>query len=137
MRIEFKKNRLYVNLIIGILWMSLGVYKLIFGNQPHWFEYSYFLLGAIYLGMVFNELIYPYLKIDGGVVTMNILYGNGKSLQLKNIKRIKKFSNQYILMTDNNEMKINVRLIDSESLIKLEAILKALSLPVSHTPFYN
>lgn len=65
-----------------------------------------------------------YLTIEDGVITKNNLFP--KKINLIEITKIKKFSGDYILKTNNGELTINTRLIDKKSLADLDTVLEKL-----------
>jgi hypothetical protein len=129
MKIRFKKKRLYINLILGLVWTGLGVFSLLEDESLSWTDYGYLVIGILYLGHYLYDLNNQYLKIENGSIRKNILYGFGKKINLNEINRIEKYAGDYILRTLTKELKINTELIEGKSLVEFNKILKKLNLP--------
>ena len=123
MKIHYKKTRLYGNLIIGLLWIGIGTFSFIENEMYRWYEFIYLLVGITYLFMFAYEFSNQYLTIKNGTLQLNVLFEN-KKVQLKDVKDIISFGNSYILKTDNKSIRINTKVIDKTSLIKLNDLLK-------------
>ncbi|MFD1613765.1 hypothetical protein [Gelatiniphilus marinus] len=137
MKIKFKKKRLRINLIFGMVWLILGILSIVTDEDLRWTDYGYLIIGILYLGHYLYDLTYQYLTIENGTIQKNGLYGFGKKIILEEINWIKKFAGDYTLKTEQNELKINTELIDKDSLNELNKILAELNLPSKKTPFTN
>ena len=137
MKIKFKKKRLRVNLILGIVWIGIGTLSIVTDDEIRWTDYGYLVIGILYVGHYLYDLKNQYLTIENGTIRKNGLYGFGKKLTLNQIKWIKKFAGDYTLKTEQKELKINTELIDKDSLTELNKILAELNLPAEKTPFAN
>ena len=137
MKIKFKKKRLRVNLILGIVWIILGTLNLLTDDKIRWTDYGYLVIGILYVGHYFYDLKNKYLTIENGTIRKNGLYGYWKKINLNEINWIKKFAGDYTLKTEQKELKINTELIDKDSLTELNKILAKLNLPPEKTPFAN
>ncbi len=137
MKIRFKKKRLYINIILGLVWTILGISRLLEDKELGWLDYGYLLIGVLYIGHFLFDLTNQYLIIENGTIRKNVLYGFGKKFNLNEITWIKDFAGDYILKTETKELKINTALIEEESLNELIGILSNLDLPTEKTPFFN
>jgi len=137
MKIRFKKKRLYLNLILGILWVGLGIFNLIEDDDLHWLDYGNLVFGSIYIGHYLFDIMNQYLTIENGTIRKNRLYGNGRKIYLSEINFIQKFAGDYTLKTDNQKLIISTELIEKNSLDKLNEILQKLDIPSDKTPFVN
>jgi hypothetical protein len=137
MKIKFKKKRLLANLILGIVWIGLGILLVLEHDKLRWSDYGYLLIGILYVGLYLYDLTNQYLTIENGTIRKNGLYGFGKKIKLNEIKRINKFAGDYTLKTEQKELKINTALIDKDSLVELNKILAELNLSSEKTPFAN
>ena len=137
MKIRFKKKRLRVNLILGIVWIGLGTLSIVTDDEIRWTYYGYLVIGMLYIGHYLYDLTNQYLTIENGTIRKNGLYGLGKKLNLDEINWIKKFGEDYTLKTKKKDLKINTELIDKDSLNELNKILAGLKLPPEKTPFAN
>jgi hypothetical protein len=129
MKIRFKKKRLYINLILGLVWAGLGVFSLLEDKSLRWTDYGYLLAGIVYLGHYLYDLNNQYLTIENGSIRKNVLYGFGNKINVNEINRIEKYAGDYIIRTLEKELKINTGLIEAKSLAEFNEILKKLNLP--------
>jgi hypothetical protein len=129
MKIRFKKKRLYINLILGLVWAGLGVFSLLEDKSLRWTDYGYLLAGIVYLGHYLYDLNNQYLTIENGSIRKNVLYGFGNKINVNEINRIEKYAGDYIIRTLEKELKINTGLIEAKSLEEFNEILKKLNLP--------
>jgi hypothetical protein len=125
MKIEYKKQHLNVNLILGIIFLA-WFFVCFFGKEePHWTDYVWVFISLMYLILYFYQKNYKYLTIENGIINMNGYIG--KKLNLTEIKRITRSTGFYILKTENKELTINTRIIDPNSLTELNAELEKLN----------
>jgi hypothetical protein len=129
MKIRFKKKRLYINLILGLVWTGLGVFSLLEDESLSWTDYGYLVIGILYLGHYLYDLNNQYLTIENGSIRKNVLYGFGKKINVNEINRIEKYAGDYILRTLTKELKINTEFIEEKSLAEFNEILKKINLP--------
>ncbi len=129
MKIRFKKKRLYMSAILGIVWTGFGTYNILEDENLRWSDYIYLLVGILYIGHYLFDLINQYLIVENGTIRKNLLYGYSKKINLNEINLIKKFAGDYTLKTDTQKLKINTDLIEEKSLAELNEILQKLNLP--------
>jgi hypothetical protein len=125
MKIYYKKKTLRLNLILGIVWLSLAILQLSIQDNMNWIAYGWFILAILYFAQYFHQNRNKYLSIENGVIKENWLFG--KSLKLDNIHTIKHFAGEYILKTDSKELRIQIPLIENDSLLKLSEKLSELN----------
>ena len=125
MKIQYKKRQLNFNLIFGIIWLTYFLIQLIFDKEIHWIDYGWILISLAYFGIYFYQKKYKYVSIENGILTVNGPLG--KKLNLTEIKRIKKFAGDYILISDKKDLTINTQIIDPNSLAELNAELEKLN----------
>ena len=124
MKIHYKKRQLNFNLTFGIIWLSFFLLQLSYDDELHWTDYGWIFISLAYFGFYFYQKKYKYLTINHGILTVNGPFG--KTINLNEIKRIKKFAGDYILKTENQELIINTHVIDPNSLTKLNSELEKL-----------
>ena len=125
MRIRYKKKQVNLNLFLGIVWLANAIVQTIINENQSWFDYIWYLLSGFYFITYFYQKKEKYLTIENGIIKQNWPFG--KKLNLIEIKRIRHFAGEYIIKTELNEMKINIGLIDEESLSDLKSELKKLN----------
>jgi hypothetical protein len=91
------------------------------------------LIAGLFIGTYFFERKNQYLTLENGFIRKNTPFC--KSLNLAEVRRIKKFAGDYILITESEKLTINTLLIDPTSLELLDKALSAVELPPQLTPF--
>lgn len=119
--IKFKKKRLYINLILGLVWTGLGAFSLWESDNTRWSNILYLIIGIIYIGMSFWEFKKQYLTITDVFIKENSLFG--KKLLFKDLTHIKKFTDEYTLKTENKTLGISTSLMDEESKVAFETFI--------------
>ena len=125
MRIGYKKRHLNINLILGIVWLAIGLLNLNYDRENRWTDYGYIVFGILYLVIYFYQKQNKYIAIENGILKINGSFG--KKVNLTEIKRIKKFAGDYIIKTEKKELTINTQIIDPKSLIELNEELEKLN----------
>ena len=126
MKIRYTKKKLRVGLILGLVWLILGLIQVISSDFTEKTDYFFILMALAYLGMYLYEYFSQYLTIDNRMIKVNSLFG--KKINLSEIKEFKKFAGDYILKSDKTELTINTQIIDPNSLIELDAELNKLNI---------
>ena len=124
MKIGYKKRHLNINLIVGLIWLVWFFIGVFVKEEPNWTDYGWIVISLMYLGMYFYQKNYNYLTIENGFIKQNWPFG--KKMNLNEIKRIRHFAGEYILKSELKKMKINIQLINEESLLELKTELKKL-----------
>ena len=125
MRIKYKKKQVTLNLYLGLMWFANGIVQTVFNENSSWFDYFWFLMSGTYLIIYFYQKKEKYLTIENGIIKQNWPFG--KKMKLNEIKRIKHFAGEYIIKSELKKMKINIGLIEDESLSELKSELKKLN----------
>ncbi len=124
--IKYKKKRLFINLILGLVWVILGVFNLYTDTKILWYDYGYILAGVLYLGTFFWEYRYQYLTFTKDYLKENALFG--KRILLKDISDVKNVFGDYILKTEHKKLSINMNLVHDDSKVELEAFINSIQL---------
>ena len=135
MKIRFKKKKLYPNLLLGLLWLIIGVFKMLEVDALHWTDYGYLAIALLYLLHFMYDYKNQYLIIENETIRKNVLFGNQKKIDLNEINLITKIAGDYILKADHKQINIDPNLIEDESFIKLTNLLRKLNLPSDKNPF--
>jgi len=127
MKIRYKKRKLRINLIFGLIWSVFAIVQLFISDYEtnSWVKYGWLGISLTYIIMYFYEYFYQYMTIKNGIIKINSLFG--KKMKLTEIKRIKKFAGDYIIKTDKKELTINTQIIEPNSLAELNAELEKLN----------
>lgn len=135
MKIKFKNSRFIKNIIIGSIFILMGIDSIIDINNDRWSKYFLFCVGMIYIAIVIYEMIFQYLTIENGTIRSNAILSFRKTIKLNEVYWIKESDRNYYLKTEKTVFKINTNLIETDSLLNLHLVLKALNLPTDKTPF--
>lgn len=134
MKIKLKKKRLYWNVVLGLVWIGIGVMNIVEQDDLRWTNFIFFFLGLFYIGHFLNDYINPYLTIKNGIIKRNFLYGFNNKIDLSAVNEIQKDGKNYRLITASQKMKIKTALIEESSLNELNNFLDNLNLPSEKTP---
>ena len=136
MKIRYKKNTGVFYLLLGILWIAMGIFGLSVERDYPFFDYAFTAFGILNILMFLYQWNYQYLKIENGVVQKSLFHASPRRITLKNVVWIKKFAGDYILISDEKKFHISYDLIEKKSLLELDKILSQLNLPPEKTPFH-
>ena len=125
MRIRYKKKQVNLILYLGLLWLVNGIFQIVFNENPKEIHYYWFVLSGLHLIIYFYQKKGEYLTIENGIIKQNWPFG--KKINLDEVKNIRHFAGEYILKSESQKMKIDIQLIDEESLPTLKAELKKLN----------
>jgi len=119
--IKFTKRRLNNFFYYGSLWLLLGGGAVYFDSSFS-LNYGYIVIGVLFVGTSIYERIKKYLTIEDGVLTKNRF--PVRSIKLEDITDIRRTYKNCILTTiEGKELKINMDLIEEDSLVELNFIL--------------
>jgi len=126
MKIRYKKRRLRISLIFGLLWLIFAIVMLfLLDESKSWIKYGWLGISLMNFTIYLYEYFNQYLTIENGIIKINSPFG--KKINLSEIKQIKKFGGDYILKTEKAELTINTQIIDPNSLAVLNAELEKLN----------
>lgn len=137
MKIKYKNSRFIKNIIIGSIFILMGIDSIIDINNDRWSKYFIFCVGIIYLATTIYEMTFQYLTIENGTIRSNAILSFRKTIKLNEVYWIKESDRNYYLKTKKTVFKINTDLIETDSLLNLHVVLKALNLTAEKTPFHN
>lgn len=129
MIIRFTRKRTVSFLILGLLWLAIGMgsflafhFEEVEQDFHVFFVVLAFLNTLFYLTQYFNQ----YLTLKNNFIIQNFPFG--KKINLSEIKEIKRFAGDYQLKTDRTTLTINTTIIAEDSLKKLTVALEELKL---------
>lgn len=125
MKIGYKKRHMNINLTFGLIWLVWFFIGILIKNEPHWADYGWIVISALYLIGYYYQRQNKYLTIENGILKVNSPFG--KKINLTEIKQIKRFAGDYILKTDKTDLSINRQIIDPNSLEELDTELNKLN----------
>ncbi|MDC6350979.1 hypothetical protein PP178_05400 [Zeaxanthinibacter sp. PT1] len=128
MKVSYKQKHLRNYLLLGILFLLLGSWRMLHGFDQL-LGYLWLSLALISLSQYYYSRKKAYLTIKQGYLYKNLLFS--RKLLLSDIKCIRKFAGDYILMTEKAQLTIDTQIIDKDSLEELECVLAQLDLEPS------
>ncbi len=112
MKFSFNNKRLFFNILLGVLWIIIGYFKI--QESQDWLNYAFLLIGIIYLSMGIHDYFMKYLVIDSEKIqTHNIPY---KSIYLKEIEEATFSGENYYLKSKNKTIQIPKNLFRKDEL---------------------
>lgn len=93
---------------------------------------GFLLVGTLYLGHFVYDSYHQYIVIKNGIVHKNMLYGFETIMVFDEITSVQNTSGYYILKTKTKSLKIDLDLVEVESLIRLKSFLDNLKLQQDH-----
>ena len=124
--IKYKKSRLRFNLLIGLFWFLLGFTGIFIKSRSYWPDYGFIFISILYLSTYFYYKKNHYLIITDNKIVLNKLIK--KRIDINNIKKIKRFSGEYTLISNDTELKINTELIENDFLLDLNEYLEKIEI---------
>ena len=104
MKISYSKKRLYINLILGILWTGIGLSYFFENDKIKWNVYATLILGIIYIAMFIYEYTQKYVEITKDKITINSI--PKKEIEINEIKEVKYYADDYTFKTTDKTLKI-------------------------------
>ena len=135
MKINYFKKRLYLQLIVGLLFIAGSVFSFLFSDGISvWIGYTYLVTGILHLADFLNNKS-RYLIIENASIEKTKLFVAKTRMDFDEIQTIEKVDGSYVLKSENNKLKIEFDRIDNASLIKLMEVFKNLNLPPEQNYF--
>lgn len=125
MKIAFKDKRLIINLILGIVWIIVGVSYFLEGENTRFAPYFTIVLGA-YLCMSAYEYYNQYLTITGEKIQINTF--PKKQMTISEITKAGYYADDYTFKTPEKTLKVRKSQICTRDLPKFEAFFNDLKL---------
>ncbi|MFU2094514.1 hypothetical protein [Ornithobacterium rhinotracheale] len=124
MKIQFSKKYMYTNLILGILWIALGLYFVFISSSDWWGYYLYLVVGILYFFVFLTQIWRNYTEIKDDRL---IVYGiPKKEIRFKDLRQVKYFAGDYIFVSDQKKIKIPKQLIQKDQQSEFEAFFQEL-----------
>ena len=126
MKIAFKNKRLIINLILGIVWIIVGVSYFLEGENTRLGPYFTIVLGVAYLCMSAYEYYNQYLTITGEKIQINTF--PKKRITISEITEAGYYADDYTFKTPEKALKVRKSQISLRDLPKFEAFFNDLKL---------
>lgn len=124
-KINYKNKLKIINLILGFVWLVLGASKMILDDDFGWISYFYIALGIVYFALFYFQTRRSFVQIKNGVIKVNADFGSQKML-LAEIKSVRKFAGDYLLISENDKLVIHLQMMEEDSIIELNKVLEEL-----------
>lgn len=85
MKIKYKNSRFIKNIIIGSIFILMGIDSIIDINNDRWSKYFIFCVGIIYLATAIYEMVFQYLTIENGTIRSNAILSFRKTIKLNEV----------------------------------------------------
>ena len=128
MKIKYCKSVIRNNYGYGLTMIGLGLFA-VYINSSSALSYLWILLGILQAGTSYYRQKYQYLTIKDDKLVRHTLIP--KSIDITEIRRVRKFVNSYKIETHNQSMRIEKKFIENESLEKLNFFLEDLKPQIS------
>ncbi|MRJ08738.1 hypothetical protein EDL99_07650 [Ornithobacterium rhinotracheale] len=124
MKIQFSEKYMYINLILGILWIVLGLYFVFISEDDWWGYYLYLVVGILYFLVFLTQIWRNYAEIKEDRL---VVYGiPNKEIKFKDLREVKYFAGDYIFVSDQKKIKIPKVLIQKDQQLEFEAFFQGL-----------
>lgn len=121
MKIKYKKSRSRFYLIMIFIWFILLTVNILYVDNSNWTFWIWIVLPLVYITNYAFEYFNQYLQIENGFIYKTSLFP--KKVELNKVRKFRKFAGDYIIETDQSELRIDTTLIDRESLKELDKAL--------------
>lgn len=124
MKVKYPKSRIQNNFIYGLIMIGVGLFAVTI-NSSSGFSYLWVFIGMLQTGTALYQKKNQYLTIKEDKLIKHSLIP--KSIEISEIKRIRKFVDSYKIETGNHSMLIEKSFIEEDSLRELNQYLETLS----------
>ena len=114
MKIEYKKRLVNLNLFLGLMWLTNGMFQTVQNENTNFSNYFWLSLSRLYLILFYYQKKKRYLTIENGVIKKNWPFGI--KMNLNEIKENRHLSGEYTLTFEMQDMKINIELTKNHCL---------------------
>ena len=111
-------ERLYINLVLGILWTIIGTSYFFDKENMRWNHYLFIVLGMLYLTMFGYEYSKKYFEISNDKIKLFTI--PNKEINLSEIKEVKYYADDYTFKTPKKSLKIVKSQINKKQLPEFE-----------------
>ena len=118
MKFSYSNKRLYINLVLGILWTIIGTSYFFDKENMRWNHYLFIVLGMLYLTMFGYEYSKKYLEISNDKIKLFTI--PNKEINLSEIKEVKYYADDYTFKTPKKSLKIVKSQINKKQLPEFE-----------------
>lgn len=129
MKLAYKNSFLTMHMVIALLFIIILVIQMIVNNKIGWSNLIYFLFAALYTIQYLRQRKKGYLFIENGICKQ-YTFLSFRKIDLEKVDKIKYFSNNYILISDTEELTINEKFLDSKAIEQLLNVFRTYGLAI-------
>ncbi|MBU8882694.1 hypothetical protein KSK37_06325 [Kaistella sp. DKR-2] len=118
MKFSYANKRLYLNLVLGILWTIIGSSYFFEKENMKWNHYLFIVLGLLYLMMFAYEYLNKYFEITNEKIKLFSI--PQKEIKISDIEEVKYYADEYTFKTENKSLKIVKSQVNKTQLSELE-----------------
>ena len=121
MKILYNQKQLKRSLILGLIWIAIGIGPLFFSQN----QLTAFIgIGVMYVLVYFFQKNRPYVLITEEYIRVDHFPFGKKQMALDQIQTVKYFAGDYIIKDANKELVIDTNLVDKDSLAELKQFMQ-------------
>lgn len=125
MKFSYSRTRLYLNLILGILWTFIGSTYFFDEEKMRWNHYMFIALGLLYLSIFTYEYFNRYFEINNGKIKLFSI--PSEEILVSEINEVKYYAGDYTFKTPFKTIKIVKSQIDKNQLSQFEDFFNNIS----------
>lgn len=112
-KIEYKKSKLFIDLLLGLAFLGLGIRKIYIGNID-WSVYLIFIVGVGYIALTLFKFFNSYMILSDNAITMP---GPPKrKVLLEEVTEHSEFTRGYVIKSGKKTLRISKANIDNKDL---------------------
>lgn len=123
MKVRYPKSRIQNNFIYGLLMVAVGLFA-VYINSSSIFSYLWIFIGMLQTGTAFYQKRNQYLTIGKDKLIKHSLIP--KTVQISEIKRVRKFVDSYRIETGDRSLRIEKSFIEEDSIPELNRFFETL-----------
>ncbi|MBB4806996.1 hypothetical protein HNP38_002292 [Chryseobacterium defluvii] len=128
MKIAYTNKRLFTNLIIGIVWIGLGIFYLFEDKNSDRIPYLTIAVGTLFLLIFIYEYFGRYIKITEAKITVNDI--PKKHILISELTWVDRQADDYIFRSSDKILKISRSLINKKDLPRFESFFNELGISI-------
>ncbi|ROI10334.1 hypothetical protein EGI11_00015 [Chryseobacterium sp. H3056] len=118
MQFSYSNKRLYINLILGILWIGIGLSYFFENEKIRWNAYATLILGIVYITMFLYEYTQKYFEITKEKIIIKSI--PNKEISLNQITEVKYYADDFTFRSPKKTLKIVKSQINKKQLTAFE-----------------
>lgn len=104
MKFSYANKRLYLNLVLGILWTIIGSSYFFEKENMKWNHYLFIAIGLLYLTIFGYEYLHKYFEINNEKIRLFSV--PQEEIKISDIEEVKYYADEYTFKTKNKSLKI-------------------------------